>query len=187
MNDSQTPPLNLPDAEKVGQTMTKIAEQSQRIVTDFMQRQASGEHPYTVLDPFVVGRAFQQLTAQMMSDPAKVLDAQIKLWQDYVNLWQSTTQRMAGEEAAPVVEPAPTDKRFKDDEWQENPVFDYIKQSYLLASNFMLNCVRDVDGLDDKTAEKVDFYTRQYVDAIAPTNFAMTNPQVVRRTLETGG
>ena len=187
MNDSQTPPLNLPDAEKVGQTMAKIAEQSQRIVTDFMQRQASGEHPYTVLDPFVVGRAFQQLTAQMMSDPAKVLDAQIKLWQDYVNLWQSTTQRMAGEEAAPVVEPAPTDKRFKDDEWQENPVFDYIKQSYLLASNFMLNCVRDVDGLDDKTAEKVDFYTRQYVDAIAPTNFAMTNPQVVRRTLETGG
>jgi polyhydroxyalkanoate synthase len=187
MNDSQTPPLNLPDPEKVGQAMAKIAEQSQRIVQDFMQRQASGEHPYNVLDPFVVGRAFQQLTAQMMSDPAKVLDAQIKLWQDYVSLWESTAQRMAGEEAAPVVEPAPTDKRFKDDEWQENPVFDYIKQSYLLASNFMLNCVRDVDGLDDKTAEKVGFYTRQYVDAIAPTNFAMTNPQVVRRTLETGG
>ncbi len=87
MNDSQTPPLNLPDAEKVAQTMARIAEQSQRIVADFMQRQASGERPYNVLDPLVVGRAFQQLTAQMMSDPAKVLDAQIKLWQDYVNLW----------------------------------------------------------------------------------------------------
>ena len=152
-----------------------------------MQRQAEGDGDYQVLDPFVMGRAFQEYLARMMADPTKVMEAQMKLWQDYVALWQSTARKMMGEPADPVATPAPTDKRFKDDEWQDNPVFDYIKQSYLLASNFMLDSVRKVDGIDEKTAEKVAFYTRQYVDAMAPTNFAMTNPQVVRRTLETGG
>ena len=69
----------------------------------------------------------------------------------------------------------------------ENPLYDHIKQSYLLASKFMLSTVRETDGLDRHTAQKVDFYTRQFVDALAPTNFAMTNPEVARRTVETGG
>ncbi|MDX1529848.1 MAG: class I poly(R)-hydroxyalkanoic acid synthase, partial [Gammaproteobacteria bacterium] len=187
MSESQDPQIHLPDPEKVNQTMAKIAEQSQRVVQEFIERQSSGEGGYNVLDPTVVGHAFQELTAKMMSDPAKLVESQMKLWQGYVELWQNTARRMMGEEAEPVATPAPTDKRFKDDEWQENPVFDYIKQSYLLASEFMLDSVRNVEGLDPKTAEKVDFYTRQYVDAMAPTNFAMTNPQVIRRTIETGG
>ncbi len=187
MSENQQPQLNLPDPEKVNQTMAKIAEQSQRVVQEFIERQSAGQSEYNVLDPTVVGKAFQELTAKMMSDPAKLMESQMKLWQGYLDLWQSTTRRMMGEEAEPVATPAPGDKRFKDDEWQENPIFDYIKQSYLLASEFMLDSVRQVEGLDPKTAEKVDFYTRQYVDAMAPTNFAMTNPQVVRRTIETGG
>ncbi len=187
MSESQQPQINMPDPEKVNQTMAKIAEQSQRIVQEFIERQSSGESEYNVLDPMVIGRAFQELTTRMMSDPAKLMESQMKLWQGYMELWQNTTKRMMGEEAEPIATPAPSDRRFKDDEWQENPVFDYIKQSYLLASEFMLDSVRSVEGLDPKTAEKVDFYTRQYVDALAPTNFAMTNPQVVRRTIETGG
>ncbi len=187
MSESQEPQINLPDPEKVNQTMAKIAEQSQRVVQEFIERQSSGQSEYNVLDPTVIGHAFQELTTRMMSDPAKLMESQMKLWQGYLDLWQTTTKRMMGEEAEPVATPSPSDKRFKDDEWQENPVFDYIKQSYLLASEFMLDSVRNVDGLDPKTAEKVDFYTRQYVDALAPTNFAMTNPQVIRRTIETGG
>ncbi|MDH3315048.1 MAG: class I poly(R)-hydroxyalkanoic acid synthase [Gammaproteobacteria bacterium] len=187
MSESQQPQINMPDPEKVNQTMAKIAEQSQRIVQEFIERQSSGQTEYNVLDPMVIGRAFQELTTRVMSDPAKLMESQMKLWQGYMELWQNTTKRMMGEEAEPIAAPAPGDKRFKDDEWQENPVFDYIKQSYLLASEFMLDSVRSVEGLDPKTAEKVDFYTRQYVDALAPTNFAMTNPQVVRRTIETGG
>ncbi len=187
MGESQEPQIDPPDPEKLNQTMAKIAEQSQRVVQDFIQRQSSGQSEYNVLDPMVIGRAFQELTTRMMSDPAKLMESQIKLWQGYLDLWQSTTKRMMGEEAEPAATPAPSDKRFKDDEWKENPVFDYIKQSYLLASEFMLDSVRSVDGLDPKTAEKVDFYTRQYVDALAPTNFALTNPQVIRRTIETGG
>ena len=94
---------------------------------------------------------------------------------------------MAGEEVEPAVTPEPGDRRFKDEAWSENPLYDHVKQSYLLASKFMLSTVRETEGLDAHTAHKVDFYTRQFIDALAPTNFAMTNPEVARRTVETGG
>ena len=84
-------------------------------------------------------------------------------------------------------EPHVEDRRFKDSLWDENYVFDFIKQSYLLSARWLQGTVKEVEGLDDKTARKVDFYTRQFVDAMAPSNFAMTNPEVLRETLETGG
>jgi len=180
--------LKLPDAEKLGETVTKIAEQSQRLVKDFIERQskdAGGE--YQVLDPADMARSFQELTQRMMADPAKVYESQLKLWQDYTNLWQASLKRMVGEPSEPVIEPSPGDRRFKDEQWSENPVFDYIKQSYLLASRYLHERVRETEGLDRHSAEKADFYTRQYIDAMAPTNFAMSNPEVLRRTVETGG
>ncbi|MBN8929595.1 MAG: class I poly(R)-hydroxyalkanoic acid synthase, partial [Rhodospirillales bacterium] len=78
-------------------------------------------------------------------------------------------------------------RRFKDDAWKENEVFDFIKQSYLLSARFVQDVVRQVDGLDPKTAQKVDFYARQFIDAMSPSNFLLTNPEVLRKTAETGG
>jgi len=188
VSDQKVPEVQMPDPAEVSRTMAKVAEQSQRLVAEFIERQADEtEDGYSVLDPGVVGRAFTELTRRMMSDPAKLVETQIAFWQDYMNVWQSTTQRMLGQEASPAVAPEPGDRRFKDETWQENPVFDYIKQSYLLASRYIQDSVRDVEGLDAHTARKVDFFTRQWLDAMAPTNFATTNPQVLRRTLETGG
>jgi polyhydroxyalkanoate synthase subunit PhaC len=123
----------------------------------------------------------------MLSNPAKLVQAQISLWADYMTLWQSTARKLMGEPSEPVATPAPEDRRFKDALWDENYVFDFIKQSYLLSARWMQGLVRDVEGLDDKTAKKVDFYTRQFVDAMAPSNFALTNPEVLKRTIETGG
>src|SRR5690606_39245559 len=96
-------------------------------------------------------------------------------------------RRMMGEEAEPVIQTPPEDRRFRDAAWQENQLFDFIKQSYLLSARWMQSTVREVEGLDDKTAKKVDFYTRQFVDAMAPSNFVMTNPEVLRATVESGG
>jgi polyhydroxyalkanoate synthase len=127
------------------------------------------------------------MTARMMADPAKLMQAQMTLWQDYLKLWQSTTRRMMGQETEPVIEPAKDDRRFKHEAWSENQLFDFIKQSYLLTARWMQSTVRDVEGLDDKTAKKVDFYTRQFVDAMAPSNFVMTNPEVLKATMESGG
>jgi len=180
--------VQMPDPAEVAKTMARVAEQSQRVVQEFFERQASPEeNGYSIMDPTVVMRAFQEFAQQMMVNPATVWEAQMELWQGYMNLWQSTARRMLGEEAAPAVTPDPDDRRFKDDAWRESPVFDYIKQSYLLASRYLQSCVQGTDGLDPATAKKVEFYTRQFVDAMAPTNFVLTNPQVLRRTVETGG
>jgi polyhydroxyalkanoate synthase len=127
------------------------------------------------------------MTSRMMTDPQKLMEAQVSLWQDYMNLWQTTARRMMGEPAEPVIQPGPGDRRFKDEAWQDNQVFDFIKQSYLLTARWLQSTVNDVDGLDPKTARKVDFYTRQFVDAMAPSNFALTNPEVLRATAESGG
>src|SRR6185436_14711407 len=161
-------------------------EQSQRLVADFVQRNQfqSGSGGF---DPMAIGRAFMEMTTRLMSDPAKLMEAQISLWQDYMNLWQSTAKRMMGQEAEPVIAPAKDDRRFKDAAWQDNQLFDFVKQSYLLTARWLQSTVQSVEGLDEKTARKIDFYTRQFVDAMAPSNFVMTNPEVLRATMESGG
>ena len=176
-----------PDPERLHAAMNRVAERSRRIVQTFAERQASGAQAFNPLEPGVVSKTYQTLWQHMLADPARLVQAQASLWQDYAKLWESTARRMAGEDAEPVAAPEPGDRRFKDDAWAENPIYDHIKQSYLLASKFMLSTVRETEGLDAHTAQKADFYTRQFIDALAPTNFAATNPGVVRRTVETGG
>ncbi|CAA7621063.1 alpha/beta hydrolase [Magnetospirillum sp. SS-4] len=174
------------DPAELSKAMTSIAERSQRIVTDFLTRQASDPN-FGSADPLNIGNAFLEMTAKLMSDPAKMVEANLSLWQDYMTLWQNTARRMLGETPEPVVRPDSADRRFKDEMWEQNEIFDFIKQSYLLSARWMQGVVKDVEGLDDHTAKKLDFYTRQFVDAMAPTNFVATNPEVLRATVETRG
>ncbi len=176
----------LPDPVELSKTMATIAERSQRLVTEFLARQKP-DGQFGMADPLNIGSAFLEMTAKLMANPAKLMQAQITLWQDYMTLWQTATRRFLGEEASPVIQPNPEDRRFKDAAWDDNAVFDYIKQSYLLTARWLQSMVRDVEGLDDKTSKKVDFYTRQFVDAMAPSNFVLTNPEVIRATMESGG
>ena len=180
------PEVKLPDPVELTRMMGAIAERSQAMVAEFLRRQ-SAKPSMGMADPLNIGQAFFDMTARLMSNPAKLVQAQLSLWQDYMALWQSTTRRMLGQSAQPVIAPPPEDRRFKDAAWDDSYVFDYIKQSYLLTARWMQSIVRQAEGLDDKSAKKVDFYTRQFVDAIAPSNFAVTNPEVVRATLESGG
>jgi len=174
------------DPAQISQAMTSIAGRSQRLVADFLSRQATD--PATPsLDPLNIGNAFFEMTTRLVSDPGRMVEAQMSLWQDYLALWQNTAKRMMGQKAEPVVVPETGDRRFKDQMWNDNEVFDYIKQSYLLSARWIQGVVRGVEGLDEPTAKKVDFYTRQFVDAMAPSNFVLTNPEVLRATLESGG
>ena len=176
--------FKMPDPEAVGRSMADIAERSQRIVQEWLKRQDLSKPD---MGPVNIGRAFLEMTARMMTNPAGVMQAQMGFWQDYMTLWQNTARRMmGGETAEPVIE-SPGDRRFKDDAWKENEVFDFIKQSYLLSARFVQDTVARVDGMDPKTAQKVDFYSRQFVDAMSPSNFLLTNPEVLRKTAETGG
>ena len=173
-------------AEDMAKVMADIAKRSQRILSEFLSRNPTSGG-VGMGDPMNIGQAFMDLTTQMMANPAKMIEAQTNLWRSYMDLWRNTTLRMMGHEAASTIEPDKADRRFKDEAWSENAVFDYLKQSYLLTSQWMQNTVGDVEGLDAQTKRKVDFYTKQFADAIAPTNFAMTNPEVLRLTAETKG
>ena len=188
--------MKMPDPAMIGRSMATIAERSQRIVGDWLRRQAAaraegaapagGQDGRLDLDPLNIGGAFMEMTARLMANPSALMQAQIGFWQDYMTLWQNTARRMMGMESEPVIDAA-GDRRFKDEAWHDNEVFDFIKQSYLLSARFVQDVVRQVDGLDQRTAQKVDFYSRQFVDAMSPTNFLLTNPEVLRRTAETGG
>ncbi len=178
------PAFKLPDAEVITRNMADVAERSQRIVADWLKRQGEAQ---SSPDPLNFGSAFLEMTTRLMANPAQVMQAQIGFWQDYLTLWQNTAHRVMGMEGKPVISPPPGDRRFKDDAWRESEVFDFIKQSYLLSARYVQDVVTHVDGLDPKTAQKVDFYSRQFMDAMSPSNFLFTNPEVLRKTAETGG
>jgi len=186
MNDQPPYTPTIADPEELSRSLSTIVQRSQRLVTEFLTRQATSgvsQDP----DPLNVGNAFMDMTAKMMADPELMARSSLTLWQDYLGLWQNTASRMMGQDVDTAFKPEEGDRRFRDQAWSENGVFDFIKQSYLLTSRWLQSTVDQVGGLDSESARKVDFYIRQFVDALSPTNFAMTNPEVIRETLATGG
>lgn len=174
------------DPGEFARNMVHVGIQSQRLLGDFLQNQAAkfGSEPF---DPLNLAGAFMDLLRGMVADPAAIMEAQFALWRDYMNLWERAARRMMGGTPEPVVAPAAGDKRFRDKDWQENQIFDFIKQSYLLTANWLQNTVASVEGLDPKSRRRIEFYTKQFADAIAPTNFVLTNPEVLRATLKSNG
>jgi polyhydroxyalkanoate synthase len=174
------------DAKRLAQAMQDLAVRGQRLIESFLERQSEDEG-FQIPDPAVIAKAFIELGHRLLEDPSRLAEAQAKLWRDHAQLWQAAARRLQGEATTPVAEPARDDRRFKDEAWNEDAVFDFIKQSYLLTAGWIQETVRNVKGLDVQTARKVDFYTRQFVDAWAPTNFVATNPKVLKATLESRG
>ncbi len=164
----------------------EIGSSSQKLLGDFALKN-NILLPGTSHLPGSVLQTFLELTSRMATNPVKFMEAQADLWRQYLYLWQHSTLRLMGGKSHHVVHAPAHDKRFKDPAWHDNPVFDYIKESYLLSSRWLLQQVDKLDGLDTKHRRKLEFYIRQFADALSPSNFALTNPQVLRATLETGG
>ncbi len=174
------------DPAELSRQIADIADKSQHLVAEFLTRQAAPEG-VGMASPLAVGAAFFEMTARLMSDPSRLVQAQLSLWSDYMTLWQRTAQRFLGGNAEPMIAPPKGDRRFRDAAWNDNTLFDFIKQSYLLSARWIQRTVSHVEGIDERTARKVDFYTRQFVDAMAPSNFLLTNPEVLRATIESRG
>ena len=138
-------------------------------------------------DPLGLGKAWIKYSTRLCSDPASVARVQMDFWQDYAALWHNAVHRSLGAEVNPVIEPSKDDRRFADGVWEENVLFDFIKQSYLLYSRAAQGMVSGVDGLEARNAEKLEFATSQMLDALSPTNFPLTNPAVLREIVESGG
>jgi len=184
MTTPATPPL-LYDPLKLADSMAGVAERSQKLVQEFMT-EAPDLGSSGMADLLSIESAFMELTAKMMADPLTFATTTMELWSKYAAAWHQASQRFFLPSTKPQASPA-GDRRFKDKAWAENAIFEFIKQTYLMSAESILTAVRNVKGLDPKTAHKVNFYTKQFVDAIAPSNFIGTNPEVLSATIETGG
>src|SRR5882672_989675 len=179
-------PANQNESEQLAKVCQQVAERSSRILGDFAQKQSESMSA-AMRDDMGIAKAYMDLYSRIAADPAMLASVSMNLWMDQMRLWQSSWMKLFGMASQPVAEPAKGDYRFKDEDWSKNFLFDYIKQSYLIASRHIQQAVASVEGLPPESEKKVAFFTRQYVDALAPSNFLMTNPQVLRETLASGG
>jgi len=175
-----------PNPDELMKAYADVAMRTSAMIQNHIKRQMK-KGVSMPTDDLGIAKAFMDMTQQMLSDPQKMVEAQMKLMQDYFALWQHSMQRAMGLEGKVVVEAKKGDNRFKNKDWEELFVFDFIKQSYLITANHVHGTVSSVEGLDENSKKKVDFFTRQFIEALAPTNFAATNPDVLRETVKTSG
>ena len=175
-----------PDPADLGRIFGEVAQRSSQILGDFLKRQSENKDAPPP-DEFGIAKAYMDLAAQMFANPYQLAAAQVNMFWDYMSLWQVSMARLAGASPEPVAAPVKGDNRFRDEDWQNHFLFDYIKQSYLITARHMHDAVANTEGLSDESRKKVNFFTRQYIDAMSPSNFALTNPQVLRETAHSGG
>lgn len=149
-------------------------------------------NPYSKLvpiEPSEIIRTFQRIWLDAISNPGHAWASYTDFVQQYTELMTATTLRLwgLGQDVKPVITPEKGDKRFNAPAWQQNPIFDALKQTYLLIATTLLKQVSEIKGLDEHQQRKMLFYLRQFLDAISPTNFAFTNPEVLQAIIETGG
>ncbi len=137
-------------------------------------------------DPLAPARAMADFSVQLWSNPMAVLQASQAAASEWMELWGASARRLAGQPVEPVIAPERGDRRFGDAAWSEDPVFDYLKQAYLLASKQAADLVANAENVDEATRTRAEFYTRACLDALSPANFAFTNPEAIRRAIDTG-
>lgn len=180
-------PIRL-DPVEWSQIMMHVAERSQDILRSYAERMRHKRVDTASFSAKPILESLSKLTSRFIDDPEAYANAHISAWQNYLDITRATLMRMQGFKTKPVVETAPTDKRFKASDWQTNWMFDFLKQSYLSTSEEVRRLIKqEASQVESRAAQKMEFYSRLFLDATAPNNFWMTNPEVLRVTLETKG
>jgi polyhydroxyalkanoate synthase subunit PhaC len=172
------------DIENFAKNMARMIEEGGKALAAYLKPREEGrikdQRAEEITD---MVKTLGHVMEYWMSDPQRAFDVQSRLAKSYLDLWASSVKRMAGEPTAPVAKPDPRDKRFADPEWSTNQFFDFLKQVYLLSTDWANKLVTDAQGLDARERHKAEFYIRQIANAIAPSNFVLTNPELLRETL----
>ena len=174
------------DPVAFSQAMSRAYERAQPVIENFIEKQSKAGNQIN-FDPLNISETYSEFLESYWNNPEKFWELQIEYWKKGIELWQESTFKFMGEASQNVIEPNPNDRRFKAEEWQDSALFDFIKQSYLLTCEWMDKSVRTADGLDAAKKEKLAFSTQLFANALSPTNFAMTNPDVIKETMNTGG
>ncbi|WAJ30732.1 class I poly(R)-hydroxyalkanoic acid synthase [Antarcticirhabdus aurantiaca] len=176
------------DPEAFALNMAKMIEHMGKAASAWVEPRERGEHvDPSPLSAVEVAQTLAKVTEYWISDPSRVLEAQTALFSGYLNVWNNSIRRLAGEAPVDPMEPARGDKRFADKDWNENLFFDTLKQVYVLTTRWADDLVARADGLDPHTRHKAAFYVKQIGNALAPSNFVATNPELYRETVAANG
>ena len=171
------------DIEAFSRNIARMVEEGGKALAAYLKPREEGRVDDQNAEITDVVKTFGKVAEYWLADPQRTLELQSSLGKAYLDLWASAVKRMAGEEVPPVAQPDPRDKRFADPEWTSNQFYDFLKQAYLLTVHWADHLVKDAKGLDPHTHHKADFYLRQIANAVSPSNFVLTNPELLRETL----
>ena len=172
------------DVEVFSRNLARLIEEGGKALAAYLKPREEGKIDGDLSNDVTdVVRTVGQVAEYWLSDPKRALELQTNLGRAYLDLWAGAVKRMAGEQTPPVASPDPRDKRFADPEWSQNQFFDFLKQAYLLTANWADHLVKDAEGIDEHTRAKAGFYVKQIANAISPSNFVLTNPELLRETL----
>src|ERR1700720_24047 len=172
------------DVEEFSRNLARLIEEGGRALAAYLKPREDGHKSNELAEEVgEVVKTLGQVAEYWLEDPQRALEAQNRLGKAYLDLWAAAAKRLAGEEIAPVVTPETGDKRFADPEWSSNQYYDFLKQAYLLSARWAKQLVSDAAGLDPHTRQKAEFYMRQITNAVSPSNFVLTNPELLRETV----
>jgi polyhydroxyalkanoate synthase subunit PhaC len=178
----------LPDFEALSRNVARFVEEGGKLAAAFLQPRPGNETGSPIAAQMADTLAtLGRVAEHYYSDPQRAFQAQSALSKQFIALWAATLRRLNGETAAPVATPDPSDKRFADPEWRDNPYYDFLKQAYVMTARWAGDLVKSAEGLDDHTRDKAQFYVRQLAAALSPSNFLPTNPELMRTTLAESG
>lgn len=179
------------DPQAFAMNIARALENLGKAASEWLAPRESGEIPQTAASPASdLVKTLSDVAEYWMAEPQRSLEAQTHLLSSYFDIWTKSMAQMSGQEKAtpePPSSDARKNRRFADADWQANPFFDFLQKAYLATASWADKMVVDAEGLDERTKQKAMFYMRQVTDAISPANFAFTNPQVFRETIETSG
>jgi polyhydroxyalkanoate synthase subunit PhaC len=174
------------DMERLSLNLAEAMTRANTVFTTAFQNQTQSGHLAALgADPFDANSALQKAWGQLAVQPETLRDAHADLWRRYSDIWMDSTARWLG--AVAEGGPPLRDKRFADPEWGQNPYFSMMRDTYLATSQWLVDLVGRAEGLDEDTKRKAMFFVKQAVDAASPSNFAFTNPAVLKETLRTRG
>ncbi len=177
-----------PDFDQFAQNMGRLVEEYGKATAAYLKPIERGEAKGGQADEASeMVKTLGRVAESWVSDPRKIIEAQASITGDFLELWSTMLRRAGGEAARPVAEPDKRDGRFADPDWSGHPMFDFIKQAYLIGARWAESMVDKAEDLDPHTREKARFYVKQIASALSPSNFIATNPELLRETLRQNG
>jgi len=171
------------DIEALARNLARLVEEGGKALAAYLRPREQGKIKDSGENIVDAVKSIAQVADYWLSDPQRAAELQANLGRAYLDLWAGMAKRLSGEPARPTVEPHPKDKRFADPEWSQNTFFDFLKQAYLIGAQWAERLVKDAEGVEPHTRAKAEFYLRQIVNALSPSNFVLTNPELLRETL----